>query len=317
MDLSEIIHPIHKELTGLEALLKEGSFSNVGLLSTINQYIFQNGGKRIRPAVLLLSAKLANYNGSNIIPLGAAIEMIHTASLLHDDVLDGAFIRRGQPSVNTKWGNKASVLAGDFLLSRASALTADHGNHKIIQIIADTVGQLTEGQTLELMRSGDLALDEEVYLKIVEGKTAVLFGAACRIGAVLGELPREAEEALGSYGHNIGMAFQLRDDVLDYISDSEKPSGTDLREGKLTLPAIWTLKRCSQDEGSVIKGAVGSSEGLLQVLKLMDKYGVIEDVNELTQHYSSFAKTQLKRFNDSSEKNALIKIADYVALRCA
>jgi octaprenyl-diphosphate synthase len=249
------------------------------------------------------------------------MEFFHTATLMHDDVIDNAKLRRGQPSTNNKWGNQVAVLVGDFFYCQASSLLVGTGNMKIIKMVTQAMLSTTEGEILEISKSNDLATTEEDYLKIITDKTAVLMATSCAIGGVLGNVSEEYIAALGEYGRSLGVAFQLADDVLDYISDDAfgKAQGTDLREGKLTLPLLTALRHCSNDERRLIKDVMiadSLDDGRLRdVIGLINKYGGIEKTLSLAKTYVQKACDALHIFKPSMEKDALLTLASYVIAR--
>src|SRR5512137_357847 len=242
---------IGDDLKNVELQFKKDLQSDVALIRKVGEYVFSSGGKRIRPALLLLSAHLCDYHGDRHVPLASVVEFIHTATLLHDDVVDNANLRRGIASANTLWGNEASVLVGDFLFSKSFSLMVADGDLSILQVLSNATTLIAEGEVLQLVCTSDLEITEERYVEVIESKTAILISAACRAGAILGTATPEQEEALGHFGMNLGIAFQLMDDTLDYIASEEqfgKSIGHDLEEGKITLPLIHTLSRCTAAE---------------------------------------------------------------------
>lgn len=321
-DIREILLPIQDKVEGLERFMSEELASSVGFVEKVVEYVINNGGKRLRPILAILSAHLTGYSGDASIKLGAAIEFMHTASLLHDDVIDNAAIRRGRASINSKWGNHVSVLVGDFLYCRAMDVLVRHGDLKVLRVVTDAMTLTTEGEILEILKSNDLKINEDDYLRIVHGKTAALIGAACQTGAILGRVSEEFEQSLRKFGLNIGIAFQLMDDVLDYMVPSEllgKTNGTDLREGKLTLPLIMILRRCDDAERDIITNALIADdlnpELLKQVKTLLDKYDGIRMTQKLAETYIEKARHNLKPFKPSLVKDTLLAMADYVLTR--
>ncbi|MCB1571810.1 MAG: polyprenyl synthetase family protein, partial [Xanthomonadales bacterium] len=228
-------------MSAVNALIRSRLASDVVLINQISEHIISSGGKRLRPMLHLLAARAAGYQGNDHVPLAALIEFIHTSTLLHDDVVDESDLRRGRKTANALWGNAASVLVGDFLYSRSFQMMVELDSMRIMRILADTTNRIAEGEVLQLLNIGNADTSEQAYLDVIERKTAVLFSAATRLGAVLAGLPRDQEEALARYGLDLGYAFQIADDVLDYVSDAEtlgKNIGDDLAEGKPTLPVI-------------------------------------------------------------------------------
>lgn len=311
--------PVAKELQESERALHTYLDSEVGLITQVVEYIIHNGGKRLRPLLTLLSAKISGYRGSDAPKLAAAMEMIHTASLLHDDVVDDAPLRRGKASTKAKWGNSISVLVGDFFWCKMSQIIVHHGCLRLLKVVTDTITVTTEAEILEITKHSDFSIDQETYLKIIRGKTAVLLAACCQMGAVLGEVPEEYEERLKRYGYDLGTAFQLADDILDYEGEEEKfgkHRGSDLREGKLTYPLIAALRLATPKESKTIKDALMAghldSERFKKVLEIIQRYSGIEETRKLARTYIEKAKTALKPFKPSLEKEALMGLADFI-----
>jgi octaprenyl-diphosphate synthase len=296
--------------------------SNVPIIAAIGEHLLLSGGKRLRPILLLLSARASGYRGTSHISMASLIEFIHTATLLHDDVVDRAELRRGMESANSKWGNEACVLVGDFLFTKCFSLLVENGNRKILQAIARATTLMAEGELQELIKTNDLSLTEEDYLSIIARKTAALFAATTQVGAILGEAPEENEEALTEFGMNLGIAFQLIDDSLDYTSREEefgKKIGIDLQDGKITLPLIFILNRCDEKESAIIREAVESDpitrESFFQVIKIIEKYRGLTYTWEKAKEYVARAKGHLHHLPDSREKEALLSLSDYVLER--
>jgi len=302
--------------------------SQVPRLTEVAQGLINRGGKRFRPALLLLAARLCGYQGRDHIPLAAAIEFIHTATLLHDDVIDDAEVRRGSPSANREVGNRYSVLTGDFLFCKSLNMGINVGNLRILQTLIAATTALAEGEAMEMEKAGelegvaDLGITEEENLALIINKTAVLIEAATRIGAILGEAPQPVEEALASYGRGVGVAFQLVDDCLDYVGDKEvlrKETGTDLKEGKITLPLIHTLGRCTPNEKKEIEEVIMSDafppDGLQRVTALISRYDGFTYTFAKAQQYVVEGKEQLQILPPSRERDALFAGADYVVRR--
>lgn len=296
--------------------------SNVPIISIIVEHLLQSGGKRLRPLLLILSARLCGYQGNEHIPMASLIEFIHTATLLHDDVVDHAELRRGIESANSKWGNEACVLVGDFLFTRSFSLMVENGNPKILQIISNATTLMAEGELEELIKTSDLTLTEEEYLSVITRKTAVLFSAASRIGAILGKVSEEKEKALSDFGMDFGIAFQLIDDALDYASREEefgKRIGIDLQDGKVTLPLIHTLRSCTPEEKNFIQRVVDSDPveraDFFQVVKIIEKYKGLDYTYQKARSYIEKAKEDLSPFSPSAEKEALFLLSDYVLER--
>ena len=317
-----IMDLVGNELAQVEDEFKKNLRSKVSLISKIGEHLLLSGGKRFRPTILLLCAKLCGYKGRRQIQAASVIEFIHTATLLHDDVVDDAELRRGNASANSIWGSEASVLVGDFLLSKSFFLMVDDGDLKILNTISRATTQMAEGEIQELMKASDLSITEEEYISIVKNKTASLISATCQIGAILGGVDGKKEGALANFGMNLGVAFQLMDDNLDYTSTEKKfgkEIGIDLQGGKITLPLIHTLRSCSPSEREKVVKIV-LSEGtdertFVSVMDLINRYGGIEYTLEKARGYVAKAKGNLDRFRSSREKTALLAMANYVVER--
>jgi octaprenyl-diphosphate synthase len=317
-----IMDLLEDELAQVEDEFKKNLQSEVPLIPKIGQHLLLSGGKRFRPTILLLSAKLCGYKGKRQIQVASVIEFIHTATLLHDDVVDDAELRRGNASANSIWGSEASLLVGDFLLSKSFFLMVDDGDLKILNTISRATTRMAEGEIQELMRTSDLSLTEEEYLSIVTNKTASLISATCQIGAILAGVDGIKEEALANFGMNLGIAFQFMDDTLDYTSTEKKfgkEIGIDLQGGKITLPLIHTLRSCSPPEREELMEMILSEtldkRAFLRVMNLITKYGGIEYSLEKARGYVGKAKRYLDCFTPSREKTALLAMANYVVER--
>lgn len=322
MALSTICLPIQHELRLVEEELLKNTNSEVEVVRSASAYVLQNGGKRIRPALMLLTAKLLGVNLSLAAPLAASIEMIHAASLMHDDVLDNATLRRGKPSSNIKWGNQISILVGDFLWCRASDITIKYHNTRIFESAARAVEKTTEGEILEIIKCNDFGISEAEYLNVITLKTAMLFAGACQIGAIFANASEKNEHLLTDYGLNLGIAFQLADDVLDYTSSEEtfgKKTGHDLCEGKITLPIISVLKKCSSEESQMIREALLANSidagRFKEITSILNRYGTCQSSLALARDYSKKARSSIESFKPSIEKDALLALADYAVAR--
>jgi octaprenyl-diphosphate synthase len=309
-----------EDLKKVDQEFRKNLRSNVPIISTIGEHLLRSGGKRFRAKLLLLSAKLCGYSGENHISMASLIEFIHTATLLHDDVVDKAKLRRGIESANSKWGNEACVLVGDFLFTKCFTLMVESRNWKILHTISRATTIMAEGELEELIRTNDLSLTEEGYLSIITRKTASLISAATQIGAVLGNVSEEKEGALSEFGMNVGIAFQLIDDNLDYTSKkSGKKIGIDLQEGKITLPLIFTLKHCDEGEKAFIQETVNShpitKKAFFRVVEIIERHQGIQYTWEKAKQYVEGAKDYLRLFPDSKEKEVLYALADYVVDR--
>ncbi len=313
---------IGEELKAVEAEMAQNLFSEIIMIPTVSRYLIGSGGKRFRPALLLLSAHLCGYHGPRSVPLASTIEFIHTATLLHDDVVDRAFMRRGMASANSVWGDGASVLVGDFLFTKSFSLIVKDGNLHILEVVSGATTRMAEGEVMQLVKMGNPGITEEDYYYIVINKTAVLISAACQIGAILGGVSSERGKALTDFGLNLGIAFQVMDDTLDYISEEEslgKTIGKDLNEGKITLPLIQALKVCPPAEldrvTSLIKNPHRQEEDLAYVMKVVKDQGGIDYAIRRAEDFVAKAKSDLSPFPPSQEKEALFTLADYAIRR--
>lgn len=322
MRIHEAYDIIKADLKEVELEFKKNLDSEVYLIRKVGEYVLNNGGKRLRPSLLLLSAKLCGYKGERQIPLAVVIEFIHTATLLHDDVIDNAAMRRSNATANTIWGNGASILVGDFLFSKSFYLTVTDGDISILKVFANTTTQMAEGEVLQLLKDSDIETTEQDYLTIIINKTASLISTACQIGAILGKVSKEKENALMQYGMELGIAFQLVDDCLDYTSNNKqlgKIIGNDLREGKITLPLISAIKNAVPAEREEILMAIKADnlkdEQLLSVIKLIDKYKGIDYTLNKARQCVERANAWLDNFEPTPEKAALAAMANYVIER--
>jgi len=320
MDIQDVFKHYTDDMRVVEDFIRMHQRSYVNLIPEIADHIIGSGGKRLRPLLLIISSDLCNYRGDRRFPLASVMEFIHTASLLHDDVIDHAVVRRGKPSANSIWGNATSVLVGDYLYSSSFGILAEDGDRTIQKLLAATTSSMAEGEILQLAKSGDINAGEKEYFSVIEKKTAILISAACAIGAILANAPETEIEALAKFGMRLGTAFQLTDDTLDYVAredDFGKTIGMDLREGKITLPLIRTFKKCNPDEKKIIEEAVGNAaaDSIDKVMSLIDKYGGInyslEKANTLIEEGKGF----LDIFQDSTPKEAFLVISDYVLER--
>jgi octaprenyl-diphosphate synthase len=305
----------------LEAELIEQLKSRVPVAFDIGAHIMNSGGKRIRPQLTIICARMGGYTGWDAVKLSGAIECIHTATLLHDDVVDHADTRRGRPAANTVWSNEMCVLGGDFLLAKAFSALTSLNNLRILEIVSKATERLSEGELFQMMLIGKMDVSEADYMQIITDKTAVLMETACRGGAILGGLSSEQEESLAQFGFNLGRAFQMTDDVIDYESDVKtmgKTPGKDLEEGKLTLPIIYALAKATQAEKERVHGML--QNGLLDgdfewVRELLKQKGGIKDTVTKAHSCLSTATSQLSAFPDSEEKQALTKLAESILHR--
>ena len=306
------------DLKGVNDRIVQHMHSPVALIPQLAGHIIAAGGKRLRPMLTLAATRLCGYRGDRHIALAACVEFIHTATLLHDDVVDDSELRRGLATANAVWGNKASVLVGDFLFSRAFQLMVADGSLKVLEILSQASAVIAEGEVLQLVTSNDTETSEQAYLDVIRCKTAALFAAACRIGAVVANRPKVEEEALDSFGLNLGIAFQLIDDVLDYSAHQAelgKTVGDDFREGKITLPIILAFRRGDEEERGFWRRAMEDLEqqepDLDRAIGLMERQGALRDTVARARHYGAIARDALGIFPDTPEKRALVDVVDF------
>lgn len=320
--LKEICLPIKDELAEVEQVIESCTVSSVSLATDVARYAVAGGGKRIRPALFLLATRIANAPRRNLPSIAAAVELVHTASLLHDDVVDDAAMRRARPTAHQRWGNCVSILVGDFLWSCATSLLIETAGQPIFGAIARAVREVSEGELLEVTHNNNIELDRKTYMHMVELKTASLFVACGSAAATVAELPEKHAQALISYTRSLGIAFQLTDDVLDYTcrnSSSGKNPGVDLREGNLTLPIIVALEGIGADEEKQIRNALLSSHlddaTLESITTIINKRNGISTTKACAREYIEDAKKQLTVFRSSIERDSLLALADYVIER--
>ena len=319
LTIKEVFELVRADLRKVEEEFCLQSISSVEPITEIGQYLRGSGGKRLRPALLLISSKLCGFEGPTAIRLGTVVELIHTATLVHDDVIDGADIRRGRPSTNSRWGNHLSVLAGDWLYMQAFNIALAERNFKILDLFIAVTQAMIEDELLQLAWQRRVDVPEDVYFELTYRKTAYLFSVCLRLGAVLAGKSEEVESQLGAYGHNLGLSFQLIDDVLDFTSSEEilgKPIGNDLREGKVTLPLIYLLQRCSPEEAqkvrSVLEEGGFNSLRFSEILELIDRYDTLRAAREKAQEFAQKAKLCLEALPDTPYKDALRSLPDFM-----
>lgn len=322
MDLKTILAPIAGDMRQVDATIHGRLRSEVVLINEIGHYITSAGGKRLRPALVLLAARALGCASEEPVLHAAMIEFIHTSTLLHDDVVDESGLRRGRKTANAVWGNAGAVLSGDFLYSRAFQMMVDSGRMQVMRVMADATNAIAEGEVLQLLNCGDPDTDEARYLRVIELKTARLFEAGCRLGAIAAEQPPALQDAMHAYGHHLGLAFQLVDDVLDYTADSDvsgKNVGTDLAEGKPTLPLIHAMREGSDAERDLIRDAIrhGRVDQLENVLKAVESTGAIPYTRALAERHSRLAEQSLGEVPDSPYKKAMIELARFNTNRAA
>ena len=317
----EVFDLLRDDLVALEGEFGRDTVSGVHAITEIGEYLRAGGGTRIRPALLLLSAKLLEYQGKGAVRLGAVVEIIHTATLVHDDIIDEAKTRRGRPAANTQWGNSKCVLAGDWLYMQAFKIAVQERNFRILDTLIELTQQMVEGELLQMEKLGQLiTLDE--HFDLIFRKTACLFSVCMQLGAILGGATAEQEGALGRYGHDLGMAFQIVDDVLDLTASEEvlgKPVASDLREGKATMAVIHAVERCTRQERCKIEMVLqhGAFNGVshAEILEILQRYGSLEAATARAARYAESAQKSICTFPDSEIKRALLWAPEFVVAR--
>lgn len=321
VNIKRVFDVYERELSLVEEHLKEMFRSDVFSIPLVGRHILDSGGKRLRPLFLLSSARLTGYSGNDHIALAGIVEAIHTASLLHDDVVDGAELRRGRPAAHSIWGNQVVILVGDFLYSNALKRVVSFKKPRIMEILSEATTSMAEGELLQLQKSSDISIAEDEYIRIISAKTGLLISAACRIGAILGECPSGEEEALANFGLKAGIAFQMADDILDYMADKNdlgKKLGKDFEEGKITLPLICLLRSVSGAEKGRIREMLGhglSEDSLRSILTLFGRHNVLEESFAQARKLVEDAKAELLIFPPSHERDEMGNIAGYALQR--
>jgi octaprenyl-diphosphate synthase len=318
-DISHVFELCAGDMAATDRLIRKSLDSNVVLIRQIAEYIINSGGKRLRPMLVVLAARACGYQGRHHITLAAIIEFIHTATLLHDDVVDESELRRGQESAHAVWGNAASVLVGDFLYSRSFQMMVNVDSMRVMEVLSDATNTIAEGEVEQLLNLHDPEVSEQSYFSVIEKKTAKLFEAACQLGAVISGKP-ELERALAVFGTELGAAFQVADDVLDYTADAGelgKNIGDDLAEGKPTLPLILCRKQIGRDDQSIIDETIreGGIERIGQILALIESSGALEQSMEIARQRSMAAMESIAALQESTWKDALLALASYSIAR--
>jgi len=309
-----------EDFDAVNCLIPKQLTSDTSLVEEIGQYITQSGGKRLRPLLVLLSANCLGYNGSDHIKLAAVIEFLHTATLLHDDVVDSSFLRRGRATANSLWGNPPSVLVGDFLYSRAFQMMVDLNNMQIMEILSHATNIIAEGEVAQLSSIGDINLSESSYFEVIRCKTAMLFKAASHSAGVLSTDNEEHIQALEAYGLSLGLAYQLVDDWLDYAGDQQKMGkniGDDLAEGKMTLPLIYAVKQGSPEDVKIVGEAIReqSANNITRILRIVKKSGALDYTKSCAEHHARCAIEQLSALPANEYRNALTSLANFAVSR--
>jgi octaprenyl-diphosphate synthase len=317
---ADVTELAHDDMRAVDELIKTSLESDVTLVSQVSQYIVMSGGKRLRPLLVLLASRALGYEGEQHVRAAAIIEFIHTATLLHDDVVDGSGRRRGRDTANTVFGNQASVLVGDFLYSRAFQMMVDIGSMRVMQILADATNTIAAGEVMQLMNVHDPDTTEEAYRQVIYRKTARLFEAGAQIAAVLSERDERVEAAMITYGQNLGAAFQLIDDALDYNASADelgKNIGDDLAEGKATLPLIYAMQHGSEDDQALIRDAIieGGLDELERITAIIEATGALKYTADRAQEAADMAIEALAEIPNSEHKQALIAVAEFAVRR--
>jgi len=317
-----ILSLVKDDLSEIEVALEQNLNPHFDLVSQVAGHLLFSGGKRLRPLLMVLSARLCGYDGNYEKTFSTIFEYLHAATLLHDDLVDEATLRRGKPVAHSIWGNAITVLVGDFLLARSLSIAAETKRPDVIKVVAEITENMSQGEIHQLMKKGCIDLTETEYMEIIERKTAVLFQGTCRVGALISGVSKEKEDALAGYGFNIGIAFQMVDDLLDYSQNTPalgKKVGADLKEGKLTLPVIYSLKSAAATDRirmeKIIKNKDFSMEDFETLIAIMKKYGGQAYTQKVAQKYVENAKNALEIFKNSTTKEILLTIADYTLAR--
>src|SRR6266446_6844673 len=318
----EVFELLRDDLVLVEKEIHRESVASVDAITAIGQYLQEAGGKRLRPSLLLLSSKLIGDGGESAIRMGAVVEMIHAATLVHDDVIDAAETRRGRPSTNVQWGNHTCVLAGDWLYMQAFQIAVRERNFHILDLLIGLTQMMVEGELLQLERIGHIQISEADCMELVDRKTACLFSVCARLGAISTHADMIVQEKLGEYAWNLGMAFQLADDVLDFTAREKtlgKPVGGDLREGKVTLPLVYALERATGEERRLVETILRQRNydevPFARILTLLEKYRGIERVRERAQAFTEKARRTIGEFPDSPYQRALLAVTELVTER--
>src|SRR5438270_5459603 len=318
---AEVFELLRDDLAAIEREFGRDTVSNVTAITEIGEYLRAGGGKRLRPALLLLSSKLFNYEGRGAVKLGAVVEIIHTATLVHDDIIDEAKTRRGRPAANTQWGNSKCGLAGDWLYMQAFKVAVQERNFRILDTLIELTQQMVEGELLQMEKLGQLISLEE-HFDLIYRKTACLFSVCMRLGAILGNATAAQEAALAQYGHDLGMAFQIVDDVLDLTASEDvlgKPVASDLREGKVTMAVIHALERCTPEERAkietILRERAFNGVTHAHILDILHRYGSLEAANARAARYAESAREAICTFPDTEIKRALLWAPEFVVAR--
>ncbi len=320
MDFKRVQSLVTEDMEGVNSAIRQYLHSDVALISQMANYIINSGGKRLRPILAILCARACGYKGNKHCLVAAIIEFIHTATLLHDDVVDESKLRRGHETANAIWGNESSVLVGDFVFSRSFEMMVDVGEMRVMEILARASNTIAEGEVMQLLNCNDPETSEERYMMVIQSKTAKLFEAACQLGAVLAGQSKEIEQACAAYGTHIGTAFQLKDDLLDYQASPEemgKNIGDDLAEGKPTLPLIYALRNSSGDDAKMIRDAIinGGKQHMQEIMQLIESTNAITYTEDVANQQAIMARQQIENLPSNVYRDALLDLADFAITR--
>ena len=322
VDLAQIFEPIRADLEAVEQEYARQIQSRVEVIPQIGKYLQHSGGKRIRPALLLMASRLAAYRGDRAVLFASVVEFIHTATLVHDDIIDDSELRRGRAAVHSRWGNEITVLLGDYLYIKSMGMALTHDSLDVIRLLCEVTLRMIEGELYQLTKTGDVDISEDEHFEIIRRKTAYLFGGCAQIGGMLGGVSEAEAEALREYGFNLGMAFQLIDDLLDYTaaeSELGKPIGSDLREGKVTLPIIYLLQRDGKLAGDLVRDIVRTGTvtpaAWRELAALLTQHHAIDSAFDKARECADLARRHLQVFSPSPEREALMTLPDYVLAR--
>ncbi len=322
MDFKSIQNLVSEDMDAVNASIRHYLHSDVALISEMANYIINSGGKRLRPILAILCARACGYSGEKHCLVAAIIEFIHTATLLHDDVVDESSLRRGNETANAIWGNESSVLVGDFVFSRSFEMMVDVGEMRVMEILSRASNTIAEGEVMQLLNCNDPDTTEERYMMVIQSKTAKLFEAACQLGAILAGESETVEQACAAYGRHIGTAFQLKDDLLDYQASSEvmgKNIGDDLAEGKPTLPLIYALKNSSGATAQMLRDAItnGGKQHMQEVLQVIEATDAIAYTKESANQQAQIARQQIAILASNPYRDALLELTDFAITRAA
>jgi octaprenyl-diphosphate synthase len=320
--IEPLVELVKADMERVNRIIIEKAQSEVGMIPDLARHLIDSGGKRLRPMLTLASAKMCGYSGEGHVVLAVSVEFMHTATLLHDDVVDESALRRGKPTARLLWGNQASVLVGDFLLGQAFRMMVDVGSLKALRILSNAAAVIAEGEVMQLAAAKNTATTEDEYLAVINAKTAALFSAAAEVGGAIAERPAQEQSALKSYGRNLGISFQLVDDVLDYGGSETKLGksvGDDFREGKITLPVVLSYRRGSEKEREFWRRTLEKTDiqdgDLEHAIELMRKHRALDDTIDRARHYGAIAADALAIFPDSAHKQALLDVVEFCVSR--